>query len=138
MTDLFVPSAEFVNAVINAPGVRATVQPGQHRLDASELLAQPRHAAVACRGGVAVFEHVEGGLYEGHVFCLPGHRGAAALQFGRAALGWLFAKGAERIVATASMDLPAARFYCRRLGLLSVARDLFQEYFAVEAQQWAA
>lgn len=136
---IFVPSVGFVNDVINAPGVRATVEQGTHRLDASRFLEEPRNAVIGWWGGVAVFEHVERGSYEGHVFCLPGHRGALALQFGRLALGWLFTKvGADRVVAPVPIQLPAARLYCRRLGLRSAARDLFQEYFEMEAHQWVA
>ena len=86
---------------------------------------------------MALFEHVQRGSYEGHVFCLPGHRGAAALAFGRAAVSWLFETVcAERLAAHVPMWLPAARIYCRRLGLRSAGRDLFQEYFEVEAVSW--
>lgn len=135
---LFVPSTGFVNAVINAPGVRGTVQQGQHRLDASRFLSEPRNAVIGWAGGLAAFEHVERGLYEGHVFALPGYRGAAALTFGKQAVSWLFAKvGADRLVAPVPIQLPAARIYCRRLGLRPSGRDLFQEYFEVEACQWA-
>lgn len=133
----FTPSVGFVNDIINAPGVRATVEQGAYRLDASRVLEQPQNAVIGWWGGVAVFEHVERGSFEGHVFCLPGCRGAKALQFGRLALDWLFGTvGASKLTAPVPVQLPAARIYCRRLGLRPVARDLFQEYFEVEAQQW--
>lgn len=136
--DIFIPSPGFVEDVINAPGVRGSVQRGQYRLEASSFLDEPRNAAIGWWGGVMVFEHVERGSYEGHVFCLPGHRGALALQFGRLGVSWLFdVVGAERLVAPVPIELPAARFYCRKLGLRASYRDLFQEYFTMEAQQWA-
>lgn len=139
MIETFYPTAEFINSVINAPGVRPTVQAGTDRLDAARFVREPRNAVLAYRGGVAAFEHVERGLYEGHVFCLPGQRGSQALEFGRRAVTWLFETvGADKLWVPVAIWLPAARFYCRKLGLRYAARDLFQEYFEMEAVQWAA
>lgn len=136
--ETFVPTAEFVNGVINAPGVRPMVQAGVGRLEAATFLSRVNNAVLAYQGGVAVFEHVERGSYEGHVFCLPGQRGAQALEFGRVAITWLFEEvSADRLLVPVAIWLPAARLYCRKLGLRGVARDLFQEYFEMEALQWA-
>lgn len=136
---IFTPSVGFVNDIINAPGVRPTVQQGLYRLEARSFLEEPNNAAVAYWGGVMLFDHIDRGLYEGHVFCLPGQRGKLALEFGRLGVSWLFDKvGADRLIAPVPLQLSAARFYCRKLGLRAAYRDLFQEYFTMEAQQWAA
>lgn len=136
---LFVPDAAFVNAVLNHEAVRPTAQAGAYKLDAAQFLREPRNTAVACVGRVMLLEHVERGSYAAHVFCLPGQRGAAALAFGRAAITWLFdIVSADRLLAAAPIQLPAVGVYCRRLGLRSAARDLFQEYFEMEAQKWVA
>jgi hypothetical protein len=134
---LFPPSVEFVNGLINAPGVRPTAQAGKGWLEAAPFMSEPRNAAIAYVGGAMLFEHASRGVYGGHVFILPGYRGAQALAFGQQAISWLFSTvGASKLVAAAPRQLPQVRFYCRRLGLRSVACDLFQEYFEVEADQW--
>jgi hypothetical protein len=102
------------------------------------LLREPRNLALAYQGGCALFEHLGRGSYEGHMFAQPGHRGRAALEFGRLAVRWLFAEAkAERLSVFAPRQLPQVSFYCRRLGMELLGRDLFQEHFQLEASRWA-
>lgn len=138
MDELFIPSLEFVDRVINDPAVRPTVEPGLHRLDARRAYDSSNNQLIAFEGGVALFMRMQAAEFEGHVFCLPGHRGARALIFGKAAVTWLFTGPmASRLFVPVPFGLPAARLYCRRLGLKPMGRDLFQEYFATEAVEWA-
>lgn len=133
------PTVAFFNAVINHAEVRPTVEAGAHRLDASAVLSDVRTIALTNGGGIALFLYIGAGHYEGHVFCLPGHRGAGALALGKAALRQLFAlPDARKLSAPVPLVLPAARLYCRKLGLRPIGRDLFQEYFLTEASEWAA
>lgn len=134
----FTPSAKFVDAVSNHPAVRATIDQGCWRVRSYGVITDSRNRVIAFEGGYALFLGLGEGLYEGHVAALPGSRGAAALAFGKVALQWLFADvEAHRVVVPVPVQLPAARTYCRRLGLKPDGRDLFQEYFSTEAVAWA-
>lgn len=141
MTELgvFAPTVAQVNALVNAPGARPPALACVPYLDATALLSEPRNLALAYQGGCAVFEHLGGGSYEGHMFAQPGHRGRQALEFGRAALKWLFNEVfATRLIVMAPNALPQVRVYCKRLGMESLGKDLFLEHFQTEAVQWAA
>lgn len=130
---LFTPSPTFVNAVINHPQVRETVQAGLHRLDSRDVLSNEENYAVAFEGGVALFMGLPNSVYEGHIFTLPTSRGSEALRFGKAAIQRLFTeRRARKLVASVPLELRAARFYCRRLGLKSESVDLFGENFSME------
>lgn len=137
---VFIPTLEQLNALLNAPGARpATVPACVPYLDASRFMSETRNAALAYVGGAALFEHVYRGSYEGHIFVQPGHRGRAAIAFGKTAIGWLFKTvGADRLIVAAPKQLPAVRVYCNRLGMESLGKDLFFEHFQTEAVQWAA
>lgn len=136
---LFTPSATFVDAIINHPDVRNTIERGTHRLQSASVIHDPNNYVVAYEQGVAVFVGRGLDIYEGHICTLKGSRGAEALRFGKAALHRLFTeRRARKVVAYVPLELPAARFYCRRLGLKSESRDLFEEHFSMENTQWAA
>lgn len=139
MTFLSHPSPAFVDAVINHPTVRGTFERGALPLRSAGLLGQPDNWAVADPdGAVALFLGRGAGVYQGHIATISGSRGAKALVFGRRALTWLFTDcGASKLEAAVPAILPAARTYCRRLGLKPEGRDLFNEYFSMEAGQWA-
>ena len=135
---LFTPSPFFFDAVINHSSVRPTTQRGSERLSSEDVLEDPANLAVAFEGGVALFRKVGVQAYDGHIFVLDGSRGSEALQFGKAALARLATRPDAIYLHTGvPLALPAARTYCRRLGLKSEGRDLFNEYFSTEIQQWA-
>lgn len=137
--ELLTPTLDFVNLVINDPAVRPGVQRGTERLDCRAVYEDPSNQLIGFIGGVALFKHLGAAAFEGHVFVLPSYRGSEALAFGKAAVTWLFTGPmALRLSVPVPMVLPAARYYCRKLGLKSAGRDLFQEYFQVEAAEWAA
>lgn len=137
--DLVIPSLAFVQMVINHPGVRPTVQQGDDYIDACAAYRDDANQIISFEGGIALFKHLGCAVYEGHVFVLPGHRGSEALAFGKAAVTWLFTGPmALKLSVPVPLVLPAARYYCRKLGLKPTGRDLFQEYFEVEAAEWAA
>lgn len=135
--NLFTPSARFVEAVLNHPAVRRRVQGGNGRLSASNLPVDCVWRAFD--GGWMLFQPVGAGSYQGHVAILPDYWGGPAVTFGKLAITDLFTKyGGLRLEAAAPVQLPAVRSYCRRLGLKPEGRDLFQHYFSVEAESWAA
>lgn len=126
----------FVDLIINHPDVRPTVQKGCDRLSSVDVLSDYRNICYGGEGGVAIFIWKGEGVYEGHVFLVPGCRGACGLAFGKAALRALFASGACcKVVAEVPWELPAARWYVRRLGFVSRGRDTEQpvELFQMEA-----
>lgn len=138
--DIYSPSVEQVNMLINQPGMRPLGVPRWvTRLDAAPVLSDSRNMALAYAGGCALFEHLGRGSYEGHIFALPTYRGRQAVEFGRAAINWLFSRvNADSLLAMVPNQLPQARIYCKRLGMESRGRDLFQEHFQAEARQWVA
>lgn len=136
--ELFKPSARFVDLVINHPSVRPAMAPGDRPLYSAARLQDPNLHVIAFAGGLAMYT-AHGTELTGHICCIEGSRGAGALTFGRKALVWAFRDlGASKITAPVTHNLPAAKLYCRRLGLRSESVDLFQEYFSMEAQSWAA
>lgn len=136
--ELFRPSHTFVDAVINHPSVRPTVEQGLFRLSSFDIVNDRANEIVADSGGLALFLYLGNGAYEGHIFRLEGSRGANALAFGKLALQRLFGRpGVYQMHSAVPVQLPAARAYCRRLGLKPVGRDLFNEYFSTETSQWA-
>tara|TARA_B100000678_G_scaffold289414_1_gene299909 strand:- start:10268 stop:10675 length:408 start_codon:yes stop_codon:yes gene_type:complete len=133
MNFYFKPSIEFFDLVINHPSVRPTAQQGTHPLSSEELLSNPENIAVAGVGGVVLFVAKGNGVYQGHIFALEASRGRQALHLGEAAIQRLKeAPGVRKLVASVPMQLPAARYYCRRLGLKPEGRDLFDEHFSME------
>ena len=131
------PSLTWIDAVINHPSVRSAIEQGTHRLTAESLLASGARV-FGEQGAVIVLVPLGQGVYQGHVAAIDGSRGAVALQLGASVLRTVFNAGeAVKVVAEVPLQLPAARLYCRRLKFSSIGQDLFQEYFEVEAAQWA-
>lgn len=125
-----------LDLIINHPEVRPTVERGDHRLSSFDLLSDYRNVCYAGEGGAALFVYKGAGHFEGHVFLLPGARGAVGLAFGREALRALFASGSvHKVTAAVPWELPAARMYVRRLGFVSKGRCTEQpvELFIMEA-----
>ena len=137
---IFTPSITFANAVLNHPAVRPTAECGVYRINAEAVLLTPGTVAVAFNFGLAVFVKHPNEEYDGHIFILPEGRGALAIRFGKLALAALASSvaGNPRLHTGVPLVLPAARWYCKRLGLKPVGRDLFNEYFTTEIQSWAA
>lgn len=136
---VFHPSNAFIEAVCNHPRVRPTLDLGSRRLRACSLPLNT--VTLAFDGGVALFvpRSIVRDVYDGHVAVHPRWWGRPALAFGKAAVTRLFEEyGAARLEVQTSAQLPTAAAYCRRLGLKPEGRDLFQEYFSMEAEQWAA
>lgn len=136
---IFKASSQLVDSIVNHPTVRGTAQRGTYRLTSAVLLESGAVAYADYHGALALFVPMEAALvYQGHVFAVEGSRGAAALLLGRQALHRLFTDHrAIKLVAAVPLQLPAARYYCRRLGLKLVGRDLLEEQFELEAVQWA-
>jgi hypothetical protein len=131
----YIPTLSQLNELLNVPGVRPPTVPSHITyLDATDFLSEPRNVALAYQGGCAMFEHLGRGVYEGHMFAQPGHRGAEALEFGKLAVKWLFeVVNASKLIVMAPNQLPEVLFYCRKLGMESLGKDLFQEHFQLEA-----
>lgn len=133
----FTPSHDHIDLVINHPDVRPYVQQGVGRIYSDGYISA-LDLVVGYEGGVALFRYFGNGCYDGHIFTLPGSRGVEALRFGRLALARLATrKDAVWLRTGVPVVLPAARMYCRRLGLKSEGRDLFNEYFSTEIARWA-
>lgn len=134
------PSVKLAESILNHPSVRPFVLAGHRgKIDAEQLVQLPNVAVANTEGGLVLFAPLGAGVYDGHIFCVAGSRGAAALRLGKVALQRIFADHrASKVVASVPLALPAARYLCRRLGLVAVSQDLFNEYFEVEAVQWVA
>lgn len=131
-------SAKLLDAIINHPSIRPTAQLGEERLHSGDLLEDESNHCYATDGGAALFISQGRGVYEGHIFCLEGSRGSAALALGRGALKAMFARpGTLKIVAAVPMQLPAARLLCRHLGFASLGpdADAVNELFTMEARR---
>lgn len=130
MIEFFKPSVEFVDMIINHPTVRPTAQGGEYRLESYDLVTDPANVVLANTGGVVLFVQYKPGDYEGHVFCLEGHRGASALALVRQGLKQVFDRSKSSLVgALAPLSLPAVSVLCRQAGFKLVDRDLFGEHF---------
>lgn len=83
--------ASEINAIINDPDVFAFVTvPGLDRIDATELVADPRNVLIMAEGGGVLFLWQEPGIYEVHTNFLKAHRGLHALGVSLAAYRWMF------------------------------------------------
>lgn len=125
-----------ISAIVNHPTIRPTIEQGDHRVDVTDFVMNTDNVVYACEHGVALFKGVEPGVFEGHVAFLPAGRGAIALREGKDALDRLFADhGAQRVSAAVPLQLPGARYLCRRLGFVSLGADSGGkvEHFVMEA-----
>lgn len=137
MMELFTPSVAFVEAICNHPRVRPSLDLGIGSLRAFNLPVDA--VRIAFEGGVAIFVPVLPETYSGHVAVHPRWWGRPALRFGKAAITRLFeVYGAQRLEVSTSANLLTAGAYCKRLGLKPEGRDLFQEFYSMEAKSWAA
>jgi hypothetical protein len=106
---------ETINAIINHPSARPTVEQGAHELDCGELLTRPGVVAFADGGKALLFEPVR--AYRAHVFCIDGERGAGALAYGADCIARMFGQyRAQGIEARAPRILPQVSVYAHRLG----------------------
>lgn len=127
-----------IDAIINHPTVRPTVQEGDERLSSYGLVREGAVGYADDKGCLLFFVPKGNDVWEGHVFAVSGSRGKNAVLFGLAAIGRLFTDHrAVKMVAAAPLSLPAVRVYCRRLGLKPVGRDSQCAYYETEAGQWA-
>lgn len=125
----FKPSITFFDAVINHPSVRPSLR-GTEKLTSESLYRDPMNVILASEGGVVLFKHEKFIEYEGHVFCLEGHRGRSALQLVAQGLKQVFDDSKSSLVrALAPTGLPQVGVLCRRAGFKLVDRDLFGEHF---------
>lgn len=135
----FVPSPRFVDFIANHHSVRPHIQGGDYRLYSAPVVENPANVVLANGTGVVIFEGLSGGLYEGHIMCLEGHRGVEALELVAQGLQAVFRRPtASIVVAFAPLVLPAVGVLCRRAGFRSEGRDLFHERFAHNGESlWA-
>lgn len=134
----FQASAPLADAILNHPSVRPTAEQGDHRITVRALYEQGAVGYANDAGALVLFVPMEGGVWHGHVFAVAGSRGAGALALGRQALNRLFTDlRGRKLVSAVPLQLPAARVYCRRLGLRSVRRDDLREHFELEKEKWA-
>lgn len=117
-------SAKLVDAIVNHPSIRPTIELGTYRIDSSDLLSDDGTVIYASEDGVVIFIPKGWGIYEGHMAFLPWGRGKVMLSHCRAALDGIFGDfGAEKVTAAVPMQLPAARISCRLLGFASHGPD---------------
>lgn len=107
---------EQINAIINDPTVRPTVERGTHRLDCTGLLSQPGVVAFHEQGKAGVFVPMGADTWQGHIFCVAGERGRKALAFGEKCCRCMFNIGARSLEARAPRMFPEVAIYARRLG----------------------
>lgn len=128
-------AAHLLDLMINHPSVRPTIEAGIDRLSSENFLGDHRNVCLAGTGAAALFQYQAPGVYKGHILAIDGSRGALGLAFGRAALRTLHrSHGARLVVAAVPMQLPAARWYVRKLGFVSQGVDSsgLQELFDME------
>ena len=134
---IFTPSTAYVNLVVNHPTVRATTAEGAYVVDTAHVVEDEANVVRAVVGGVCIFRQATPRVYEGHIYCVAGHRGRRALELVRGALNAVFERPAASIaVAFAPLHLPAVGVLCRRAGFVYKGRDLLDERYELEAAQW--
>lgn len=133
----FRPSPAFVNFVVNHPTVRATTAEGRYIVDTAPVVEDDANVVLATVGGVCIFRQATPQIYEGHIYCVAGHRGRRALELVHGALNAVFERPAASIaVAFAPLHLPAVAVLCRRAGFVCKGRDLLDERYELEVSKW--
>lgn len=123
-------SHTLIDAIVNHPDVRPTLEAGNHRLFSQDVLDDDDNVVFAGEQGAIIFINEGEGVYRGHIAFLRDGRGKAALQAGRECLDKLFAAfDASKVVAAVPLQLRAARLLCRMLGFRSTGADDVQEFF---------
>lgn len=134
---VFRPTTAYANFVVNHPTVRVTTAEGRYIVDTTDVVENEANVVRAVTGGVCIFRQVTAQVYEGHIYCVAGHRGRRALELVRGALNAVFERPAASIaVAFAPLHLPAVGVLCRRAGFVSKGRDLLDERYELEVSQW--
>lgn len=130
-----------VNAMVNHPDVRPTIESGEHRLDAYDIVRDPNNVVYVNEHGVVIFLGRGNGEYDLHGGFLTPYRGKVALQDVSGAIDRLFNEHrATTIRVSIPVVLSPARFFVRRLGFRSLGVDPAKpvEHFIMEAESWAA
>lgn len=123
-------SRPLVDAIINHPDVRPTIERGSHRLSSKEVLDNFRNFVYAGEHGMIAFLYEREGVYKGHIAMLKSGRGSIAVREGRACLGDFFRKLEPSVVhASVPLQLRGARLFCRLVGFRSTGADEKQEFF---------
>jgi hypothetical protein len=126
-------STKLVNAIINHPDIRPTIQGGDYYLDSREVVEDPDNIVFICSYGVILFLSQGGGVYDGHIAFVKAGRGKVALQAAKRALDDLYAaRAVSKVTAAVPLQLRAARLLCRLLGFVAVGQDPKQEFFVLE------
>ena len=131
---------QLVNALINHPDIRPTMERGEHRIDSTEVVENLNNVVFASEHGVIVFLYKGEGVYEGHIGLLAACRGKQGLKLAGEALDRLFGQyNARKVTSAIPNALPQAKMFVRRLGFTSegVAEDKPVENFVMEARRWA-
>lgn len=97
----------------------AMLAPSYLKLNANPFYAKPRNVGFITPDdfALALFESIDDLVYGAHLICDPPWRGAAAIAFGRAAVGRVFTDhGAKAILAEVPRENRASRIVCRAIG----------------------
>lgn len=117
-------SSELVDAIVNHPSVRPTIEMDSYRINSAPLVNDPHNVFVAGNGLVAMFIGQGAGAYLGHFAAIDCRRGRTALRFGQAALSILFEDcGGLLCRAQVPLQLPQAVWFVKRLGFTSLGAD---------------
>lgn len=126
-------SYTLVNAVLNHPDVRPTIEAGIQYLDSRAIISDPENVVYAGEEGVALFTVIQPGLYRGHIGLLPQYRGATGLKAARDVLDDLFKhRVVTAVVAAVPLRLRQARLFCKMLGFETKTLDPEQEWMVYE------
>lgn len=128
-------SARLVDAIVNHPSIRPTIEWGSHRIESADFLSDERNLVLADENGIAILAYREPGIYQAHLAFIPEGRGAVMLKSCRKALDSLFTEyGAKIIYAKIPNQLKASKLACRWLGFTSLGPDDtgLQETFMLE------
>lgn len=126
-------SLKLVDAIINHPDVRPTMEQGTERITCRMHIYDSRNLFYVNSYGFAFFKYLAPGFYDLHAGFLREGRGSVAFSSLRSALEAVFTEhGAQKVAAAIPSQLRAARIMCRMLGFTSVEGDPRQEFFALE------
>lgn len=126
-------SPALVEAIVNHPDVRPTIEDGMYRLNASMIFESDDNLVFACETGVVIFVCFGDGVYHLHGGFLAHGRGANAVAEVKNAIEVVFSRyAARKVQAAVPLQLRAARMFCRLVGFASEGRDLTHEHFALE------
>lgn len=98
--------------------------PDYDSLDPDPFYENPANVGVMLADGsaFALFEALGDGVYDAHLICDEDCRGAKALDFGRAAVAYVFTTlGAACMVAHIPLENRSSRRVCRAIGGIPVA-----------------